>query len=323
MTSTIAIIGAASQKGQDYIQAILDKPNGVKITAIVINKTMPQKVEGWAIEHKWKVIRNGNIQELIDTAKFDTALVALPHDQHNFATKLLLEQGVYIVKEKPLGMNLQEVASYKKLIEDKQCRPIFTTVQRSTHPLFVQAKADLAKIGKHLHFTYTYTFSLPNQTSGWRSDPIKSGGGVVLDMGYHALDVINDFFGYPIKIQSEFGYKFAELKKHKLEDSAKIILTYEGFSGDLLLDRHANSKSEQFELVGENGKIVLTPTSYELHQAQTLTKRVEMTLSKLEIIQQMFEASLGKNVHREYLREQFAKNIDTMRMIDVIYSQKI
>ena len=68
MSSNIAIIGAASAKGQDYIQAILDKPDNVNIVAIVINKTMPRKVEEWAEKYKWKVIRDGNVQELINSS---------------------------------------------------------------------------------------------------------------------------------------------------------------------------------------------------------------------------------------------------------------
>ncbi|MBS0654361.1 MAG: Gfo/Idh/MocA family oxidoreductase [Verrucomicrobia bacterium] len=319
MSSNIAIIGAASGKGQDYIQALLDRPDNGNIVAIVINKTMPQKVEEWAAKYKWKVIRDGNIQELIDTTQFDTALVALPHDQHDVVTKKLLEQGVYVVKEKPLGMNLHEVEFYKKLIQEKSCLPLFTTVQRSTHPLFVQAKEDLPQIGAPLAFTYTYTFNLPNQTSGWRSDPVKSGGGVVLDMGYHALDVVNDFFGYPEQIQSEFSYKFPDMEKNKLEDAAKITFTYKNFGGTIVLDRHAEKRDERFEIVGEKGKIVLTQTSYELYLDQSLDKRVEMALSKTNIIQRMFDVAL---VDRKELQKQFDRNIDTMRMIDVIYSQK-
>ena len=143
MPADIVIVGAATAKGQDYIQALLEKPGDANIVAIVINKTMPKKVEEWTAKYKWKVIRDGNVQELVDTTSFDTALISLPHDQHDVAVKILLNQGVYIIKEKPLGMNLKEVEFYKRLIAEKNCRPIFTTVQRSTHLLFLQAKAEL------------------------------------------------------------------------------------------------------------------------------------------------------------------------------------
>lgn len=318
MPADVVIIGAATAKGQDYIQALLERPNDANIVAIVINKTLPQKVAEWAATYKWKIIRDGNIQELIDTTRFDTALISLPHDQHHAAVKALLDLGVHIVKEKPLAMNLQEAELYK----NQNHRPIFTTVQRSTHPLFLQAKKELAEIGRPLNFTYTYTFNLPNQTSGWRSDPVKSGGGVVLDMGYHILDVVNDFFGYPEKIDAQFSYKYPELEKMRLEDAATLTFIYDGFTGNVILDRHAEKRDERFEIIGEKGRIVLTPSCYELYRDQTLSTRVELALSKTAIIQQMFDVCLGQSHDRERMQKQFDKNLGTMRMIDVIYSQK-
>lgn len=320
--SSVVIIGAASGKGQDYIQAILDKPYDAKIVAVVINKTMPKQVEEWANKYQWKVIRDGNVQELIDTTTFDTAIISLPHDQHYTITKLLLENGAYVIKEKPLGISVNEGMVYKELIKEKKCVPMYTTVQRSTHPLFVEAKQDLALIGSPTQFTYTYAFSLPNQTSGWRADLDKCGGGVVIDMGYHALDVVNDFFGYPKDIKSAFSYKFPEFEKIKLEDAAEITLTYDGFTGKVLLDRHAQERSESFEIVGEKGKIILTPTSYELILGEVQSKKVAMSLTKTEVIHRMFEVALASDKDGEKMQKQFDKNIDTMRMIDTIYDQK-
>ena len=109
MSSQVVIVGAGSAKGQDYIQALLEKPQGAEIVAIVINKNMPPKVAEWASKYNWKVIRDGKVQELFGKVPFDTAIVALPHDQHERVTKLLLSQGIYIIKEKPLGMNMREV----------------------------------------------------------------------------------------------------------------------------------------------------------------------------------------------------------------------
>ena len=65
-----------------------------------------------------------------------------------------------------------------------------------------------------------------------------------------------------------------------------------------------------------------TSTSYELHLAQTHASSVELALSKIEIIHHMFEACLGQNLDHKKLQRRFDKNMDTMRMIDAIYSQK-
>lgn len=318
--TNVVVIGAGSGKGQDYLTALLERPNDVNIVGIVINKNMPTKVEEWASKYHWKVITDGNIKELLETTAFDTAIVSLPHDQHDAVTKMLLNKGIFVIKEKPLAMTLKEAEFYKTFIAEKKCQPIFTTVQRSTHPLFLQAKADFQTLGKPLSFTYTYTFNLAQQTSGWRADPLKSGGGVVLDMGYHAIDVVNDFFGYPDQIKAEFGYKFAEMEQNRLEDSANIALQYKDCKGSIILNRHAEKRDESFVIQTEAGKIILTPTAYELYIGNDCVKKVEMSLSKTEIIQKMFDASFALTADQS--QKQFDRNMDTMRLIDAVYSQK-
>lgn len=319
LPNTIVVIGAGSAKGQDYLAAMLERSKTTKIVAVVVNKTIPDQVQKWAVEHQWKVIRDGNIQKLVETVDFDTAIVSLPHDQHAYVTRKLLELGKYIIKEKPLGMDVQEVSYYQSCIQQRKCLPIFTTLQRSTHPLFLQARADLPLIGKLQTFTYTYAFNLPNQTSGWRADPAKSGGGVVLDMGYHAIDVLVQFFGSPLSVQSNFGYAYSDMMKNGLEDRAEIRMCYPEFSGTLILDRHASKKEEWFTIKASKGSIRLSPTSYELYLGESCVKRVELTLSKTEIIQKMLDVCLAKGSDQ---KDQFERNMQTMSLIEVIYAQK-
>lgn len=320
MSSQIVIIGAGSAKGQDYIRALLEKGRAGAIKAIVVNKTMPQEVQEWAKKYNWKVILDGKVNELFGSVNFDTAIIALPHDVHFDVTMQLLNHGIYIIKEKPLAMNMAQVEAYKKILEEKKCKPIFTTVQRSTHPLFVQAKAALSEIGKVESFTYKYTFNLKDKTSGWRSDPVKSGGGVVLDMGYHALDVVLDFFGIPKTVQAKFNYK--HFAKEKLEDAASVKLKYDDCEGQLLLDRHAEKREERLEVVGKNGKIVLTPTLFELKLNDGTSKKVEMNLSKTEIIHHLFQEAFEAKHDQARLDKQWQRSVGTMRLIDLIYAQK-
>jgi predicted dehydrogenase len=318
----VAVVGAGSQKGQDYITALLERPADAKIVAVVVNQNLPQKVQEWANLYGWKIIRDGNIKELCETVAFDTAIVSLPHDQHHSVTQKLQNAGISIIKEKPLAIELTDAQAYEKSIKEKNGIPIFTTVQRSTHPLFVEAKQDLSEIGKIVSFTYVYAFNLPSQTSGWRADPVKSGGGVVLDMGYHAIDVLNSFFGIPDHVDAQFGYKYEGMEKNRLEDSANVTLKYAGFDGKLVLDRHATKREESFSIVGERGTITLTPTTYDLFVDGEHVKQKICTLSKIEIIHKMFDTCLKEQEDASYLQKQFDRNVGTMRLINSIYLQK-
>jgi predicted dehydrogenase len=306
--TTVAVIGAASAKGQDYLAALSERKDA-KVVAIVVNQNLPPKVE-----RDWRVIKAGNIDELLATSDFDTAIVALPHHDHEWVTKKLLAAGKHVIKEKPLGMRLKQAQSYE--------RPIFTTVQRTVHPLFEEARLDLGRLGKLTSFSYSYTFNLPSQTTGWRAEPAKSGGGVVLDMGYHALEVVIRLFGYPQSLAAEFGYKYPEMEQKRLEDKATINLSYEGFSGKVLLDRHHSSREELLTISGEKGKIILKPNSYELFIDDTQVKKLDCSLNKIEVIQRLLDVALRLKKEPSPLQKQFETNLETMRLIDAIYAMK-
>ncbi len=313
----VAVIGASSGKGQDYVEALKGRQD-VKIVACVVNEKIPdsiQKLEELGV----KIIPNGDVARLISEVSFDAAIVSLPHHLHDDVTRQLLAVNKYIIKEKPLALNQAIADRYA------QGEPIsiFTTVQRSTHPLFLEAKSDLGLIGEPISFVYTYAFSLPSQTSGWRAESEKSGGGVVLDMGYHIIDVVLDFFGEPNHVNATFNYKYPEMERQKLEDFSTLTFSYApGLKGLLVLDRHAEKKEERFEIIGTLGSMIVTPTTYDLWIDSTLVKQVEKPLSKIQIIQAMFDVCLAKRDDSAMLEKQFHRNLQTLSIIDEVYKQK-
>lgn len=313
----VAVIGAASGKGQDYIEALKERQD-VNIVACIVNEKIPDNIAKLQ-ESGVIIIPNGNVSRLISEISFDAVIVSLPHHLHESVTRQLLEAHKYIIKEKPLALNENTARSYVQL----ESSPIFTTVQRSTHPIFLEAKSDLESIGECISFTYAYTFNLPSQTSGWRADCEKSGGGVVLDMGYHIIDVVLDFFGLPDNVEASFGYKYPEMERQKLEDSSKLTFSYsQGLQGVLVLNRHAEKKEERFEIKGTLGTMIITPSTYDLWIGSRLAKHVENSLSKIQIIQKMFDVCLGQRDDRIMLEKQFHRNMQTLSIIDKVYAQK-
>jgi len=313
----VAIIGASSGKGQDFIEALNGRQD-VKIVACVVNENIPKNIEKLQ-ESGVTIIKNGDVSRLISEIPFDVAIVSLPHYLHDGVTRQLLEAKKIIIKEKPLALNETIARSYAQ----KGSVPIFTTVQRSTHPIFLEAKKDLSLIGEPVSFKYTYTFSLPSKTSGWRGESAKSGGGVVLDMGYHIIDVVLDFFGQPSSVEATFGYKFPEMEKQKLEDSSTLTFSYpSSLRGELILDRHAEKKEERFEIEGALGTMIITPTTYDILVGSETVKHVENSLTKIQVIQKMFDVCLTQQPDSVMLEKQFDRNIQTLSIIDKAYKQK-
>lgn len=281
-----------------------------RIVAFVINKTLPESIAKFAEESGAIIIEGGDIDKLIETVSFDTAIVLLPHVLHKAVTEKLQTAGKYIIKEKPLALSREQASTYS---------PLFTTTQRTTAFTFLSAKADLKDLGTLKSFRYTYTFNLDKPTSGWRADPIQSGGGVVIDMGYHVLDVVFDFFGMPLEVKSICEFKYPETKAACLEDSCYIEMDYpDGLSGVVILDRHAKTKCEAFEIYGTEGYIKITPHVYELRVGDYIKRIIEQT--KPQMIQDIFDVCLTPGQH--VVNKQFERNLQVMTIIDKIYEAK-
>jgi len=304
---TVAVIGANGKQGFEFVQA-LKKIENVQLVGCVVNRTVSDALRQIGVE----IFEKGDLDSLLKKHKIDVAFVSVPHDEHHAITTKLLQAGALVVKEKPLALTVEQAKGYNS--------NVYTTVQRTVMPAFLKAKESLEKIGAIESFTYTYHFALAQVTSGWRADPVKAGGGVVIDMGYHIIDIVQFFFGRPQDVKAEMGYAFDEMKEKKLEDSAKIRFVYPTFSGSIDLDRHAMSREEKFVIHGAKGKITVTPTSFEIQLDDTSETQM-FTESKQDIIKNMFTYVLDSK-NKEALQRDFLRNIDDVRIIEQMYASR-
>ena len=225
---------------------------------------------------------------------------------------------MYVIKEKPLSLNTGQAEELVKIIKERSLTPVFTTVQRSVHPLFLNAKEQLERIGKIKSFSFHYYFALPSMTTGWRAEKEKSGGGVLMDMGYHIIDIIHLYFGKPKDVKSKFEFCYEEMRKRKLEDVAKITMNYDSFNGEVMLHRHAKEKKEEFVIEGEKGRIVINPEGYRIID-ESSQQDYSVTLSKKDRSSKMFDYCLYPSNNRVKLERDFQRNIDNVCLIETIY----
>lgn len=316
----VALIGAAGKKGTEYLHALM-KRSDLDISAVVINKTSSLLIE--QLEKQGvQVIRGGRVDTLISNAVFDIAIISVPHNEHHLITTQLLQAGKYIIKEKPLAVTWSYAEQYARLIKTNDLPPLFTTLQRKTLPSFLGAKKQLHLIGKPTHFNYNYWFNLSSVTTGWRSKMETAYGGVILDMGYHILDILTYFFGESSRVlAAKIAYKYPETAQEQLEDYANIILEYpeENLKGEITLDRHAAEKKEVLIIDGVDGQMVVTPQGYQIFNAQGLLIEDEhCPASREEEISRMFDRAIPRDTNICKQTQDFSQNMHNMLLIKQI-----
>jgi predicted dehydrogenase len=122
--------------------------------------------------------------------KIDRAIVAVPHNMAAPIVSKLLSRNIKVLLEKPLGRDIQEA---QKLASHLNAAQISVGFNYRFMPGIVRLKETLDKnvLGK----ISTLRMELghgggPKDKESWKLDPVKAGGGVLLDPGIHLIDLL-------------------------------------------------------------------------------------------------------------------------------------
>lgn len=203
---------------------------------------------------------------LLDEAGPDAAVIASPVSLHVPMALACADRRVPFLVEKPLGMTAQECAP---LIEACAKRSLVTMVGFMMRHLdsFAHARAVLrtGALGELVSFEATmYVAQLFRRGKGWRYDPAKSGGGVVIGQAIHLLDLLRWYFGEVERVSARTLSPYSE----SVEDFCHAQLEFEG---GLLgwLDaswsmRHHRLVEARLHVHGTEGELIVTDDELRL-----------------------------------------------------------
>jgi predicted dehydrogenase len=244
-----AVIGLGRQSLNDHVPALLRR-NDVEIVSISdVNQAAHDTFYELYPALKGKVQPFQRFEEAIDQ-DIDFAIVAIPHDQYLAVSRVLCEKKIPFMKEKPFARTLDETIALASTPDI--ARYCFICTQRRYHPLYIKARTALEDIGKLGSFNATYTLNIPQAASGWRKYADVCGGGVVIDMGYHIIDQLIWWFGYPDDIHANISNISTTDNMYDTEDTATISFAYRklGMQGSIILSRCTGKKTEEYQIAG-------------------------------------------------------------------------
>jgi predicted dehydrogenase len=116
------------------------------------------------------------------------------------------------------------------------------------------------KLGQPVYARAQLSCWYPPIEGAWRQDPATGGGGALIDMGGHCIDLLEMFFGKIIKVSCFINNT---IHNYSSEDSAAATLFFEnGALGtvDTFFCIPDNSSKNVLELYGSNGSILAKGT---------------------------------------------------------------
>lgn len=130
----------------------------------------------------------------------------------------------------------------------KQCEEsgiqLMVTLQRRFNPIYTSFVQLADQVGVPFAVDAQYTLFVDDPSEGWRGLTSKAGGGCIIDMGYHLVDLILWYFGLPDRVLAEVSIGARPDRAYDAEDAALIHFGYDsGLYGSLLLSRFIGPKA--------------------------------------------------------------------------------
>jgi predicted dehydrogenase len=247
----VGIVGLGRQSLNDHVPALLRRYDVEIVCISDVSKAAREK-----FFEMYPKLRD-TVEVCVDYSGItkvgiDFAIVAIPHDQYLEVSSFLCKNKVPFMKEKPFARTLDETITMATI--DDIAKYCFICTQRRFHPLYNKAFKSLGSLGKIGSFNATYTLNLPVTASGWRKYANISGGGVIIDMGYHIIDQLIWWFGYPDDIYAKVSNLSTEEDPYDTEDTATIGFSYakSGLQGSIVLSRCTGIKIEGYQIAGSS-----------------------------------------------------------------------
>ncbi|MFK4102909.1 Gfo/Idh/MocA family protein [Streptomyces sp. NPDC019531] len=198
-----------------------------------------------------------DFHEMFKAEELDLVVVCVPHHIGREVIETAAEHKVHVLKEKPFATTMQEARELVDICQRTGVQ-LMVTLQRRFNPIYTSFTQLADQVGEPFMVDAQYTLHIDDPSDGWRGRTAEAGGGCIIDMGYHLIDMILWYFGLPDRVLADMSVSARPDRDYDAEDTALIHFAYDsGLYGSLLLSRYIGPKTEQIRLVGSKGMVRL------------------------------------------------------------------
>ena len=166
------------------------------------------------------------MEEAIAREDVDIVCIALPNNLHEAAVMLCCKHKKAVMTTKPLGRNAAEA---KRMLEAVEAAGIFNGYLEDLvyTPKFIKANQSVHEgaLGRILWAKSRETH--PGPHSEWFWDIEQAGGGCILDLGCHCVEITRSYIGKDIKPIEVMCWADTQVKPIDAEDHAIGLVKYE------------------------------------------------------------------------------------------------
>jgi len=296
----------------------------VRVVYSRTGKRAKQFAEEWNIP-KWST----DMEKAIRDPETDVVIIGLPNNLHKQAVLIAADAGKAVLCTKPLGRNAVEAAEMLHVVEQTGVfNGYLEDLVYTPKTLKSVESVKNGALGKVLWTRSRETH--PGPHSDWFWDPEQSGGGALIDMGCHCIEIGRSFIGKEILPMEVMCWADTQVHPIEAEDHAIGLVRYlngaigqfevswtfrggmdlrdevSGTEGTIWLDHFLRTGFEMFTSVGRSGYVAekaeketgwLFPVGDEAHE-----------LGYVNMFTDMFDSMDGKTEPQETFYDGYIVN---------------
>ncbi len=218
----IAMLGSGFI-GRFYADSLQGYRSKDKIVTIYSRKE--ESAKKFAVDYN-VAFSTTDMEAAINRPEVDVVCISLPNNLHEAAVMICCKHKKAVITTKPLGRNAEEA---KRMLEAVEKAGIFNGYLEDLvyTPKFLKAHESVKNgaLGRILWAKSRETH--PGPHSDWFWDIEQAGGGCILDLGCHCVEISRSYIGKDIKPVEVMCWADTQVKPIDAEDHAIGLVKYE------------------------------------------------------------------------------------------------
>lgn len=226
----------------------------INLKNIVSRKPLNYKVPG--------TVNTTCLEEVLKDPDIDFIDICTPNNSHKEIINKVLEYGKAVYCEKPLAASYKEALEVTKAVENKGVKNAVALIYRVVPSIRLIKEVLQEKIiGDIIDFKiklYHKSYLDENKKGSWRTD-VNSGGGALMDLGVHLVDIIHFTLGTIETVDAQTRIFFKD--RTNVDEIANCNFTLgNGVQGNLEVSRIFADLEEPttFIIYGSKGSITMS-----------------------------------------------------------------
>ncbi len=200
--------------------------------------------------------------EMLDQAKPDAVIVATSNDRHLEILRQCAKRRIHYSTEKPMATSAADAREMERLAREANIKLMvnyWNAWVAPSHDLFHRVRA--GEVGPIQKIIVQYghrgpkEIGISQQFANWLYDPVKNGGGAIMDFGCYGAELSLWLKGRPTRVYATTRKMKVE-QNNQVDDDATIVLDYPDATAIIEASWDWPYTKEQVEVFGPKGSLL-------------------------------------------------------------------